>query len=270
MRVCGYEPIGVDRGRPGLNDLGRFLAIAALSVTAPAVLAVTPLVVDDADPVDYGRVELHGGAQFARDASEKTYSVPLNLVFGIHEHGELGLVWGYQWLDPGVGAANPQDVHGMTDLVLSTKWRLWQTEHETFKVGLRVDFKVPTASDEDGLGNGHPDLGAVVLATWCWGSTWFDWNLGYTDTDASRVVLSDDLWFVGQAVRHPLSERWTAIGEVFGAIPNASDGGPALVQFNAGALYSLSDNLVLSGLVGTGVGEDSPDLAGYLGFSWQF
>jgi hypothetical protein len=66
-----------------------------------AAWAVVPLVTDDADPVDCGRLQFNSGLQFSRTASEKSYNYSVNPVWGITSRGEFGVAFGYQWQNGG-------------------------------------------------------------------------------------------------------------------------------------------------------------------------
>ena len=149
--------------------------------------------------------------------------------------------------------------------MLASKWRLWRTTKENFTLGAHLDLKVPTASEDHGLGAGHIDVGAVLIATRHWERTSLDWNAGYIATDASGSVFGDDQGFFGQTVRHQLNEHWTLIGEAYALLPHK---GSANVHFNCGAQFSTCDNLLLSALVGSAAGRNSPDFTSYLGLSY--
>lgn len=223
--------------------------------------AVSPLVTDDADTVDPGHLQLNAGWQFSRTSSASLSSIPVNPVFGLSSRGELGVTFGYQWRD------GPNDADGLTDLTISTKWRLWDAEDNNFKVSVRFDLKAPTASEHSGLGTGNVDAGVVLIATREWGRTSFDWNIGYSGIDLSHAVVGDDRWFLGQAVRHEFSDRWTAIGEIFAVLPQTNEGGFANFHFSGGAQLTVRENFVVSAFVGSDAGSNSPDLTGYLGFT---
>ena len=61
------------------------------------LLAVSPLVVDDADTTEPGYFQLSPDFSFARQGSMWVYLTPVNLVTGINAHIELGMIFGYQW-----------------------------------------------------------------------------------------------------------------------------------------------------------------------------
>jgi hypothetical protein len=157
----------------------------------------------------------------------------------------------------------------VSDVLLSTKWRLWESQ-AGFKLSARLDVKLPAASEARGLGTGDTDVGGVLVATRCFGGTCLDWNIGYIAADVSHSFFGDDAWFLGQAVRQILSERWTLLGEIYGLVPNGAEGPSAEVRFNAGPQLAVRENFLVSALIGSAAGHGSPDLTGYLGFTWVF
>jgi hypothetical protein len=164
--------------------------------------AVFPLVTDDADTVDFKSLQFNSGLQFSRTASTDSCSYLANPVLGITPRGEFGATFGYLWQN-GAG----KDANGISDLVLETKWRLIGTATNLFKLSTRSDLKIPTASEQSGLGTGETDADIFLIATRNWGNTYFDWNIGYTVVDVAHGYLGDDRWFLGQAVRHQLNSR---------------------------------------------------------------
>jgi hypothetical protein len=242
----------------------RLLLSACVLAFAPAMNAVSPLVTDDADTVDPGRLQLNAGWQLSRTGSVSLYSIPINPVLGLNSRGEVGLTFGYQW------RGGSSEANGITDLTFATKWQLWQAPDEKFKISARFDLKAPTAWEHSGLGTGDADAGIVLIATRSWGSTSVDWNLGYSAIDLSHAVFGDDHWFLGQAIRHELDKRWTLIGETFAVLPQGSEGGSVNIHFSAGAQFNVNENFLVSVLVGSAAGHNSPDLTSYLGFTFVF
>jgi hypothetical protein len=222
-------------------------------------------VTDDADTVEPQKFQLSVGGLVQKTAGEQLYILPVNFVMGVCSRGEVGATFGYQRRD-GAGTAPGKDsANGSTDLLLASKWQLWRTSDEAFKLGARVDLKLPVASRSGGLGTGDVDGGLVFIATRSWGKTSVDWNAGYLASDLSRGETGDDSWFLGQALRQKLNEQWTAIGEIFAVLPNTGQGGSANFHFSSGAQFTVRENLLISALVGSAAGHHSPDLTGYLG-----
>jgi Putative MetA-pathway of phenol degradation len=149
----------------------RLLLAAFLMFWHGAIFAVSPLVVDDADTVDPGRLQLNAGWQVSRTGPESLFSLPINPVLGLNSRGELGATFGYLW------QRGPSEANGVADVTIETKWHLWHILDDKFKVGARFDLKIPTASENSGLGTGNWDTGVVLIATREWGRTSVDWNV---------------------------------------------------------------------------------------------
>jgi hypothetical protein len=60
------------------------------------LLAVSPLVTDDADTVEAGKLQLNCDFQFVRTSPASLYLVPINPVLGLTPRLELGAIFGYQ------------------------------------------------------------------------------------------------------------------------------------------------------------------------------
>ena len=180
------------------------------------VFAVSPLVVDDADTVEAGKLQINSDFQFVRTSSTSLYSVPINPVLGLNPRAELGVIFGYQWRDGRGSSPTTSNANGVTDLTIAPKLRLWEGLNNKLEFSTRVDLKLPTASGRHGLGTGDPDLGLVGIATYKLGKTSFDSNIGYYAIDISRADFDNDRWFIGEAVRHEVNKEWTVLAEAYG------------------------------------------------------
>jgi hypothetical protein len=242
-----------------------FLVFALILVHS--ALGVSPLVTDDADTVEPQKLQLNLGGLFTRNAGKGLGVFPINLIAGLNSRGEIGATFGYQWRDGTGRLPDKASASGGTDLLLATKWQLWRTSNDAFKLSARLDLKLPVASRSRGLGTGDVDSGVVLIGTRSWGATALDWNIGYAALDLPRGVTADDHWFFGQALRQKLDERWTLIGEVLAILPRTSRGGSANFHLNGGAQYEVRKDITISALIGSAAGHHSPDLTSYLGFT---
>jgi hypothetical protein len=222
--------------------------------------AVSPLVTDDADTVEAGKLQLNCDFFVVRTGSTTLYSVPPNPVMGLTSRLELGAIFGYQWRSGSGSTFATRDADGVTDLTVAPKFRIWQGLEDKLKVSGRMDVKLPTASGSRGLGTGDPDVGLVGIATYKVGKTSFDSNLGYYAIDSSRADFGNDRWFIGEAVRHELNRQWTVVAEAYGLLPNTRSGGYANWYFSGGLQSSVSENIVVTALIGSAAGHKSPDL----------
>ncbi len=243
--------------------------VGSLFAAAPfGALAVSPLVTDDADTVEQGKLQLGTGAEYFQDATARRWSWLVNPVVGFHERGELGVSFGYAWQQRRDAAGGPS-TDGVLDTTLAAKWKWFDQAHHGFSFSTRLDLKIPTAAEAKGLGTGKTDVGGVLIATRTIGHTSLDFNLGYTFFDPADGGMTDDELFIGQTVRHTLSERWAIVGEVFVRVPVGGDRDTTL-NFNGGVQCFLRPNLVLEASALTATGRNSADLAAYLGLTWVF
>ena len=114
------------------------------------VFAVSPLVTDDADTVEAGKLQLNCDFQFIRTSSTSLYFVPINPVLGLTPRLELGAIFGYQWRDGSGSTPTTSDADDLTDLTIAPKLRLWQGLEDKLKFSARMDLKLPTASERQG------------------------------------------------------------------------------------------------------------------------
>jgi hypothetical protein len=246
----------------GLSRIG--VVVFALSLVHSAS-GVVPLVTDDADTVEPQKLQLSFGGLLQKTAEEQLNIFPANLVMGVSAHGEVSATLGYQWRDGTGTAPDKSNASGSTDVLLASKWQLWRTSDDAFKLSTRLDLKLPVASRSRGFGTGNVDGGLFLIATRSWGPTALDWNIGYVASDLTRGETGDDRWFLGQALRQKLDEHWTIVGETFAVLPHTGQGGSANFYFSGGAQFTVRENLLFSALIGSAAGHNSPDLTSYLG-----
>jgi Putative MetA-pathway of phenol degradation len=249
----------------------RLLAQILLMLLSQGIaFAVSPLVTDDADTVEAGKLQLNCDFQVVRTSSTSLYLVPINPALGLTPRLELGAIFGYQWRDGSGSFPTSDDADDLTDLTIAPKFRLWQGLEDKLKFSARMDLKLPIASDRHGLGTGNSDIGLVGIATYTIGKTSLDFNAGYYAVSISRADFDDDRWFVGQTIRQMLNEKWTLLAEVFGFLPNTRTGGYANWNFSGGPQWSVRDNVSFCALVGSAAGHKSPDLTGTLEVTLTF
>jgi hypothetical protein len=238
----------------------RLLAQILLILLSQGIaFAVSPLVTDDADTVEAGKLQLNCDFQVVRTSSTSLYLVPINPALGLTPRLELGAIFGYQWRDGSGSFPTSDDADDLTDLTIAPKFRLWQGLEDKLKFSARMDLKLPIASDRDGLGTGNSDIGLVGIATYTIGKTSLDFNAGYYAVSISRADFDDDRWFVGQTIRQMLNEKWTLFAEVFAFLPNTRAGGHANWFFSGGPQWSVRDNVSFCALVGSAAGHKRPD-----------
>ena len=106
--------------------VARLLLGLYLLASAATLHAVSPLVTDDADTVEPGKLQLNCDFFLVRTSSTSLYSVPINPVLGLTPRFELGVIFGYQWRDGSGSTPTTSDADDLTDLTVAPKVRLWQ------------------------------------------------------------------------------------------------------------------------------------------------
>jgi Putative MetA-pathway of phenol degradation len=155
------------------------ITFTVMLLSQSVLLAVSPLVTDDADTVEPGKLQLNCDFQVVRTNSTSLYLVPINPVLDLTPRLELGAIFGYQWRDGSGSIPTAIDADNLTDLTIAPKFRLWQGLEDKLKFSARMDLKLPTASDLHGLGTGNWDIGIVGIATYTIGKTSLGFNAGY-------------------------------------------------------------------------------------------
>ena len=92
------------------------ITFTAMLLLQNMLLAVSPLVTDDADTVEAGKLQLNCDFQFVRTSSTSFYLVPINPVLGLTPRLELGAIFGYQWRDGSGSFPTSDDADDLTDL----------------------------------------------------------------------------------------------------------------------------------------------------------
>ena len=246
------------------------ITFTVMLLSRSALLAVSPLVTDDADTVPPGQLQINSDFTFTRTGSTTLYSVPINPVAGLLPSLELGAIFGYQWRKGPGPASTTGDADSVTDLTIAPKFRLCEALEGKLKFSARIDLTLPTASDRHGLGTGKADAGSVGIATYNLGNTAFDFNIGYYAIDAARMDFDDDQWFIGQTVRQALNTNWNVFAEAYAFLPNTGAGGHATFYFSGGPQWVITKNVAICALVGTAAGHKSPDLTGTFELACQF
>jgi hypothetical protein len=251
-------------------DVARLLLGLTLLASAPTLRAVSPLVTDDADTVEPGKLQLNNDFFVVRTGSTSLYSLSINPALGLTTRLEVGVIFGYQWRDGSGPTPATGDADDLTDLTVAPKFRLWQGLEDKLKFSARMDLKLPTASERHSLGTGDSDVGLVGIATYKLGKTSFDSNIGYYAIDIPRVDFDNDRWFIGEAARHELNKEWTILAEAYGLLPNNRASGFANWYFSVGSQWSVRQNIVLTALMGSALGHKSPDLTSTLELTLTF
>ena len=100
------------------------ITFTVMLLSQSVLLAVRPLVTDDADTVEPGKLQLNCDFQFVRTSSTSLYLVPISPVLGLTPRLELGAIFGYQRRDGSGSDPIINDADDLTDLTIAPKLRL--------------------------------------------------------------------------------------------------------------------------------------------------
>ncbi|HXH11715.1 MAG TPA: transporter [Alphaproteobacteria bacterium] len=248
--------------------------MAAMAVLAVAVQAHAgrPLVVDDADPVERGRVEVEFGIEVETDANAKTWAAPLTIASGITEWIEVGI--GTTALYVNDEEASPQRVAGIGDVVIAAKARLPILPFG-IKLALAPFLKIPTADEDRGLGTGELDGGGLLILTREFTDTQkLHFNAGYTVVGDVPEQRLKDVLFVGIASETSVpglaEERFQVVAEFFATTEEEADG-RGDIQGRLGVRYGLIEDLVLDAAIGRSLtAHPAVEFFATAGLTWTF
>jgi hypothetical protein len=243
-----------------------------LLVLAMPAYAGRPLAVDDAAPLEWGRVEVELAT--ALNASGEAYhlTAPFNLAFGVTP-----------WLEVGM---NPSVVYihhleessrragGVGDLVLAAKAGL---PFKPFDLDLALvpSLKIPTADERRGLGTGDVDGGVVFIVTKAFTELHkLHFNAGYTVVRKSHENRFQDVLFMGIAGETTLpglaEQRLQFVAELFGTTPAEQDGSGDL-QGRLGLRYLLTAAWLLDAAIGRSLSaHPQVEFFATVGLTWTF
>ena len=270
--------------------VGATLLILLASVIPTARAQQRPLRTEDPEPVPAGHVRAQAGIDWLHDErfplsgiEGDLFRLPyLELAFGLGSIAEFQVASGFNFFHVDEVRLAPLsedlDFTGDTttdieDPVIGTKIRMVRETARVPAVGFRVATRIPSASNESGLGNDAFDWFLTLLAGKSLGATRLVGNFGMgvlsipTEGDRQNDVLT-----YGLSVVHAATGSLSLVGEVNGRVDvkgetpaGTEDRGRALVGFR----WAVGLLRVDGGLL-TGLHSDDPDLGATAGVTWEF
>jgi len=248
------------------------IAAVAMLIVAGQAHAGRPLVVDDADPVERGRVEVEFGIEVETDANVKTWAAPLTIATGITEWLEVGIGTTALYVDD--EEASPRRVAGIGDVVIAAKARLPILPFG-IKFAIAPFLKIPTADEDRGLGTGELDGGGLLILTREFTDTQkLHFNAGYTVIGDVPEERLKDVLFVGIAGETSIpglaEERFQVVAELFAITEEEADG-RGDIQGRLGVRYVLIEDLVLDTAIGRSLtSHPAVEFFATAGLTWTF
>jgi hypothetical protein len=248
------------------------LAIVGLLELTVDIYAGRPLVTDDADPVERGRVEVEAGLELETSTQSYTLTAPFAFGFGLTDWLEVAIKPSALYVDD--QDASPRRVAGVGDLVLEAKARL---PFRPFDLDLALvpSLKIPTADEDRGLGTGKVDGSAIFVITKAFTETRkLHFNVGYTVVGTVSEVQLQDQLFIGLAGETSIpglaEERLQFVAEVFGTTAE-EEGGPGDIQGHLGVRYRIGEDVILDAAIGRSFTSRPPvEFFATMGLTWTF
>jgi hypothetical protein len=221
------------------------VVFSTLVLVRPASAQQRPLTTEDPEPIGAGRVLLEGGVDYAHD-QEYTASglegdlwrLPtLGVSIGISSIAEIQIDGGLfshlsiSTRNPFAPMASALTITGdstsdVEDIVVATKIRLRAEQQKRPALGLRFATKLPTASNESGLGLDTTDVHVSLLAAKTIQSVRVVGNIGLgilgDPTDGSR---QNDVLTYGVSAARATSQQTELVVEINGRV-STRNGGP--------------------------------------------
>jgi hypothetical protein len=178
------------------------------------------------------------------------------------EHGSMG-----HGMHQDFNTGSSQD--GLGDITLTTSYVLLPEGQTTPALSPLLYLKFPTADEDKGLGTGEFDAG-FGLGALKWFGPWYTYGEGRYVFQGSNsdLGLKDYGTLEGQA-GYQVTPLFLPYASLWWSSPPSEDS-PSLLELRLRAAYQTTDDLVLSGYVGKGLTDGSPDYGLGLSATYSF
>ncbi|MDP2991296.1 MAG: transporter [Kiritimatiellota bacterium] len=257
-----------------VSTIAKLTAALALC-TAEVSFAARPLIIDDADPLDFKQFKVEAGARYEKDSGCKHWDLPFGAAAGIFPSLELGVGFGGQFeerteIDEKSGEDCTRSESGIGDLTLFAKWQSLKEMTWLPRQAIVPAVKFPTSDKDKGLGSGKTDYDLTWIASRSFGEKMgVHINVGYSWLGEPADEEVGDILHYGLALDYRLFDALQWVGEVF-AEKELRRGTDAAVMFNTGLRLSPAEGLTFDIAVGSRLAGDAPDLIATAGLTWEF
>lgn len=250
-----------------------------------------PLVTEDPETIGVGRVLIEAGIDVERDVffpvsglGGNRLSVPtVGVSIGIGSLAELQIDGGiYQRLTvterrdaplSGILGFDGDETTDVEDLVLATKIRLVTEGVNRPALGLRLATRLPSASNESGLGHDLTDFFASLLLAKTVQSVRVVGNAGVAILGDPTAIVPEqnDLMTFGLSVARAMTTNAELVGEINGRLNLANDdpdpGAENRAVMRLGGRYTRGPVRVDAGIL-LGMTSRDPQVGATAGFTW--
>ena len=235
-----------------------FMAIATRSDAA--------LYIDDTYTTTKGHFETEFSVDYYKDI-EKEYDpeteeytknifkmteLSIYTSYGLTENWDVGVTCPYQFLND----SSEGEVNGFSDIVLESKYRIWNEYKFLPSFALYFDLKTDSANDDKFLGTGKKDYTVNNIFTKYIGNNAFDLNLGYIFVGGQT---DDDLFFYSFDFNRNLTDKVGICSEIYGETDFKGDFDANIFCWALSLSYQINKIISFESGVGIGISEASPD-----------
>lgn len=250
------------------------LAVIVVLTTSGA-FAARPLIIDDADPLEFKDFKIEGGGWYEKDSGCKHWDIPFGVGCGIFPTVELGAGFGGQFeerteIDEEGGEECTHTVNGIGDLTVNAKWQFLGESKWLPRQAIVPAVKFPTSDKNKGLGSGKTDYDLTWIASksLC-EKMGAHINVGYSWIGEPADEEVGNILHYGLALDYKIVDPLQWVGEVY-VEDELRRGIDTVVMFNTGLRYSLLDSLIVDVAAGSRLAGEAPDLTATAGLTWTF
>jgi hypothetical protein len=250
------------------------LLTVCLLTTSNISFAARPLIIDDADPLDYQKYKIEGGAWNEEEYGHHRWDWPIVLGYGLVRRLEinLGLAGTFQQRAE-INAAGMEyegSCSGMGDLTLNAKWQFLEEKEWIPRQAILPAVKFPTANKDTGLGSGKIDYDVTWIASKSFTKKWGGHvNAGYSFIGEPAGEDVGDIIHYGVALDYRIVDPLQWVGEIY-AEKELMSGTDHIIMFNTGLRWFPLDGLMLDAAAGSHISCAGPDLTATAGLTWEF
>lgn len=258
-----------------MRDVIVGLALGAALLVHAAAWGAHPLITDDAGTQGKGKFQIEVNGQYDSDREtaggrsvESTGSqIATTLSYGMFENADLVLTLPYQWGKSREEGITVYDQSGLSDTTFEVKWRLY--DEAGFSLALKPGVRIPTGSEEKGLGTGKAGFHAVLIGSreappWA-----FHANVGYV-LNENKADEERHLWQASLAATYEAIKGLRVVGNL--GIERSRDKrasqDPAFLL--GGVIYSLSEQVDIDFGVKYGLTAPETDWSVMAGAAFRF
>lgn len=266
-------------------------SVLLVLLARPAAGQQRPLVTEDPESIGAGLILLEGGFEYAWGVTYPASGLEGNLLrlprigasFGISSIAEVQIDAGYDHLSitrrleaplSSAVTAGGSSTGDAEDIVVATKIRFLSETARRPAMGVRFATKLPTASNESGLGLDTTDFHVAVLVGKTIQSVRVVGNLGLGIlADPTQGGRQNDVLLYGVSIARAVREGLELVGEVSGRAHTAAYDPPPGTETRAvmrfGARYTIGAGRIDGGFL-VGMTSRDPSFGLLAGFTYVF